>query len=89
MDATIAVMRLYKLDSITVDRDFLGNKAVECKAFFTVNEFQKNPLTTGDRIVVSLSNGKKYSAYLLAIEKNRKGNVYESKLVLQRFFNIA
>ena len=58
-------MNFYKLDNDAMDKDFLEGKAVLCDAVLPASEYQKGKIKDGDRIVVLLSNGKKYMGFVV------------------------
>lgn len=53
-------MNLYKLESKSIDEDFLNGIPIECIAMISVQDYHAGLIKEGDKIVVMLSNGKKY-----------------------------
>lgn len=82
-------MHEYKLENADDDRAFLDNKVVKCEAFFYVHELVKWPLREADKLVVRLSNGKKYSGTVVSMVRVMTGNVIHTTIELQRQKNIA
>lgn len=82
-------MHEYKLKNTDDDRAFLDDKVIKCQAFFYVQELVKKPLQQNDKLVVRLSNGKKYSGIVVSISQEATGNVIHSTLELRRQKNIA
>jgi hypothetical protein len=76
-------MNTYQLDDKVMDEKFLAGKPVLCKA--TVREQESAGLTNGVRIVVLLSNGKKYMSEILNFTYTVKNGYASGTLELIRF----
>jgi hypothetical protein len=76
-------MNTYQLDDKTMDLDFLSGKPVKCKA--VIREQDTAQLGTGRRIVVLLSNGKKYMGEITDFTCQIRQGYAEGVLTLIRF----
>lgn len=80
-------MNAYKLDDAAMDQAFLQGEIVFCQA--VVREAEAINLKNGERIVVMLSNAKKYMGEVLSFtSKIRNGNA-EGKLEIIRFPRVS
>jgi hypothetical protein len=76
-------MNTYQLDDKATDQEFLDGKTVRCKA--TVKESDSAALTNGSRIVVLLSNGKKYMGEIVSFTYTVKKGHADGTMELIRF----
>lgn len=66
-------MNFYKLDNKSTDDNFLNGKTIQCRAILSVQDYNTGVVGAGDKIVIMLSNGKKYMG------KVSKAALYPSK----------
>lgn len=71
------MLNSYKLSDKQQDQDFLAGKPVAGPAVFLSDEFRNSIVQNGDRIVIILSNGKKYMGKVLRFTYDSKGDVVE------------
>src|SRR5688500_15021335 len=76
---------LVKLESKSSDEDFLNGSTVTCDAVIPSSQHQSGVLKEGERIVVLLSNGKKYMGEISSFQYQVKDNRHEGKLELKRY----
>jgi hypothetical protein len=69
----------YKLNDKDEDQNFLAGNPVKGTAVFLTNEF-KNDIVVNEKIVVVLSNGKKYMGKVMKFTYTPKGKVIEGYL---------
>ena len=74
-------MNSYKLNDKAEDQNFLAGNPVKGTAVFLADEF-KNDIAVNERIVVVLSNGKKYMGKVVAFTYTPKGKLIEGHLEL-------
>lgn len=53
-------MNFYKLDNRSTDDNFLKGNTIQVNAIVSLQDYKAGLVKTGDKIVVMLSNGKKY-----------------------------
>jgi hypothetical protein len=75
-------MNSYRLDSKSQDEDFLHGKDVSCDAAIRESELAR--LTSGESLVVLLSNGKKYRGLIRSFQYTIKSGIATGKLVISR-----
>jgi hypothetical protein len=76
-------MNTYQLDDKTMDDQFLSGKPVACPA--VVPAKQTEHIQQGQRIVVLLSNGKKYMGEVLVHRYSVRNGVAEGVLEIIRY----
>ena len=74
-------MNSYKLNDKDEDQNFLAGNIVKGTAVFRADEF-KNDIVQNEKIVVLLSNGKKYMAKVIKFTYAPKGKLIEGHLEL-------
>lgn len=72
-------MNSYKLNDKDEDQNFLAGNSVKGTAVFLKNEFE-NDIIKNERIVIILSNGKKYMGRVVNFTYAPKGEVIEGLL---------
>ncbi|HMG90989.1 MAG TPA: hypothetical protein VK589_13075 [Chryseolinea sp.] len=72
-------MNSYKLNNKDEDQDFLAGNTVKGTAAFLPDEF-KNDIVVNERIVIILSNGKKYMGKVVNFSYAPKEAVIEGQL---------
>jgi hypothetical protein len=60
-------MNIYKLDRKSTDENFLGGNLIQCNAMISVQDYEAGLIKAGDKIVVMLSNGKKYMGNVVRV----------------------
>jgi hypothetical protein len=76
-------MNAYQLDDKIMDQEFLAGKPVQCKV--VVKEPESARMTAGVRMVVMLSNGKKYMGEIVSFTYTVKKGHADGLLELIRF----
>jgi hypothetical protein len=74
-----------QLDDQKMDKDFLEGLPVTCDAIVPLKEHLSGVLNHGQRIVVLLSNRKKYMAEVIGFSNQVTDNYAEGKVELIRY----
>jgi hypothetical protein len=74
----------YKLSNRDEDRKFLEGDLVKGTAVFLKTEFDQHGINKDDKIVVVLSNGKKYMGKVVSFRFATRGDIVEGQLELNR-----
>ena len=74
-------MKTYRLDNKETDKLFLAGESVHCPAVTLVTEIP-NP---GERLVILLSNGKKYMGEIIAFDHSIEGIHAQGQLRIVRY----
>ena len=77
-------MNSYKLKDKDQDQNFLAGNPVKDGAVFLKTEFKDGVINNDERIVIILSNGKKYMGKVVSFNYTSKGDVIEGKLEIIR-----
>jgi len=67
-------MNLYKLDSKKLDEAFLRGEVVTCIAVVTLTD--RKSIEQSYRIVIQLTNGKKYLGLITGVDLVQKGKLF-------------
>jgi len=73
-------MNYYTLDNKAMDKDFLNGKSIHCSAALPLTEFIHGRIKEGERIVIKLSNGRKYMGSVVSFRHTIKNDVVEGEL---------
>lgn len=63
-----------------MDGDFLNGKTIYCKAALSLTEFIQGRIKEGEKIVIKLSNGRKYMGSVVSFRHTIKNNIVEGEL---------
>lgn len=74
-------MKTYQLDNKETDKLFLAGENVQCPAVMVVTDMPK----PGERLVILLSNGKKYMGEIIDFDHSIKGDHAEGQLRVIRY----
>jgi hypothetical protein len=74
----------YKLKDKDQDQNFLAGNPVKSSAVFLKTEFKNGIINNDERIVIILSNGKKYMGKVVSFNYTSKGEVIEGQLEIIR-----
>ena len=74
----------YKLKDKDQDQNFLAGNPVKGSAVFLKTEFKDGSINNNERIVIILSNGKKYMGKVVSFNYTPKGEVIEGQLEIIR-----
>jgi hypothetical protein len=74
-------MKTYQLDSNETDKLFLGGESIQCPAVLPVADMPK----PGERLVILLSNGKKYMGEIRDFDHTISGGHAQGKLRIIRY----
>jgi hypothetical protein len=74
----------YKLKDKDQDQNFLAGNPVKDCAVFLKTEFKDGVINNDERIVIILSNGKKYMGKVVSFIYTPKGEVIEGQLEIIR-----
>jgi hypothetical protein len=74
-------MKTYQLENKDADERFLKGESIQCPAVMPVTGL----LNPGDRLVILLSNGKKYMGEITNFDHTIKGNHAEGSLQIIRY----
>ena len=77
-------MNSYRLNDKEQDQKFLAGNPVNGTALFAKNDFKADSIKIDERIVILLSNGKKYLGKVTRFTYVTKGNVIEGELEIVR-----
>ena len=77
-------MNSYKLKDKDQDQNFLTGNPVKGSAVFLKTEFKDGIINNDDRIVIILSNGKKYMGKVVSFKYTAKGEVIEGQLEITK-----
>jgi hypothetical protein len=78
------MLNSYKLKDKGQDQNFLAGNPVIDSAVFLKTEFKDGVINNDERIVIILSNGKKYMGKVVSFNYTPKGEVIEGKLEIIR-----
>ena len=78
-------MNYYTLQDKTMDQDFLAGKVIHCSAVVPLNELKSPSIQEGEKIVIILSNGKKYSGKVLHFNHTVVHNFAQGYLEIQKY----
>lgn len=67
-------MNFYKLDNRSTDDNFLKGNTIQVNAVISMQDYKAGLVKAGDRIVVMLSNGKKYMGNVVTVEFSARDN---------------
>ena len=73
-------MNAYKLNNKIEDQDFLSGTPVKGTAVFLKSDFQADLIKINERIVILLSNGKKYMGKVTHFNYVSKGEIIEGEV---------
>ncbi len=79
-------MDFYKLDNKEMDEKFLKGISVSCQAVIREEDHLAGKLREGSRIVIMLSNGKKYMGLVEKFSGKTINGFAEGELVIVRKF---
>ena len=79
-------MDFYKLDHKEMDEKFLQGMPVSCQAVIREEDHLAGKLKEGSRLVVMLSNGKKYMGQVETFFSKTLNGFVEGELVIVRKF---
>jgi hypothetical protein len=74
----------HKLKDKDQDQNFLTGNPVKDSAVFLKTEFKDGIINIDDRIVIILSNGKKYMGKVVSFNHTAKGEVIEGQLEITK-----
>jgi hypothetical protein len=77
-------MHFYKLDNKLEDEKFLNGSSVQCPAIIPEEEFVSGKFKEDERIVVMLSNGKKYMGHIIKFSGNVNDGLAQGHLEIIR-----
>jgi hypothetical protein len=77
-------MHFYKLDSKFEDEKFLNGSSVQCPAIIAEEEFLSGKFKEGERIIVMLSNGKKYMGKIIKFSGSVSKGLAQGHLEMKR-----
>ena len=77
-------MNSYKLKDKDQDQNFLAGNFVKGSAVFLKTEFKEGIINNDGRIVIILSNGKKYMGKVVSFNYTAKGEVIEGQLEITK-----
>ena len=80
MSLILESVNAYKLSDKSQDQDFLAGKPVKGTAVFLKSEFKDDVLKIDGRIVILLSNGKKYMGKVSRFTYTPKGEIIEGEV---------
>ena len=78
-------MNIYRLDSKQMDEAFLKGEDVLCEAAVAYKDLSSGMMGEGERIVIALSNGKKYMGKIKGFEYTLVNEVAVGKLKVIRY----
>lgn len=70
----------YKLDNKDQDQNFLAGKPVKGKALFLASDYKDDSIKVDGRIVIVLSNGRKYMGKVTRFTFVSKGEIIEGEV---------
>ena len=73
-------MNAYKLNNKSEDQNFLSGSPVKGTAVFLKSEFKSDLMKINGRIVILLSNGKKYMGKVTHFNYVSKGEIIEGEV---------
>jgi len=73
-------MNYYTLNNKVMDNDFLNGKSIYCNAVLPLTEFTQGRIKEGGKIVVKLSNGRKYMGSVVSFRHTIKKDIVEGEL---------
>ena len=73
-------MNAYKLNDKSEDQNFLSGNPVKGTAVFLKSEFKSDLMKINGRIVIMLSNGKKYMGKVTHFNYVSKGEIIEGEV---------
>jgi hypothetical protein len=77
-------MHFYKLDNKLEDEKFLQGSSMQCPAIIPKEEFFSGKFKEGERIVVILSNGKKYMGRIIKFSGSVSKGLAQGHLEIMR-----
>lgn len=77
-------MHYYKLDNPHMDEKFLNGSSVQCPAIIPAEEFLSGKFNEGERLVVMLSNGKKYMDKIIKFSGTVKNGLAQGQFEIIR-----
>ena len=80
----LVILNSYKLKDKGQDQNFLAGNPVKGSALFLKTEFKDGIINNDERIVIILSNGKKYMGKVVSFNYTPKDDVIEGQLEIIR-----
>ena len=77
-------MKSYKLKDKDQDQNFLAGNPIKDSAVFLKTDFKDGIINNDERIVIILSNGKKYMGKVVSFNYTLHGKVIEGQLEIIR-----
>ncbi len=77
-------MNYYTLEDKETDKQFLNGDPVHCKIALSRQQYNDGLIRQGDKIVVMLSNGKKYMGNVVSLTFEATGGGFEGVLTIEK-----
>lgn len=77
-------MNYYTLEDKEADKQFLDGDPVDCKIALSRQQYNEALIKQGDKIVVMLSNGKKYMGNVVSLTFEATGGGFEGVLTIEK-----